>query len=85
MIKQITLRQVPDAVEKGIRMRAKRTNRSMNRAMIDLMEEALGVKSPEKKKRDISSLVGQWTDQECEAFDRNTEVFERLDEENWKP
>jgi plasmid stability protein len=85
MIKQITLRQVPDAVERGIRTRAKRTNRSLNRAMIDLMEEALGVKSTEKKKRDFSRLAGQWSQEEGETFERNTQVFERIDEETWKP
>ena len=85
MIKQMTLRQVPDAVEKGIRGRARRTGRSLNRAMIDLMEEALNIRGAGKKRRDISCLAGQWSQEECAAFDGNTQVFERIDQEMWKP
>lgn len=85
MIRQMTVRQVPDAVEKGIRARTRKTGCSLNRAMIDLMEEALQIRPTEKKKRDISRIAGQWSTEECVAFDRNTLVFERIDEETWKP
>ena len=84
MIKQMTLRQVPDAVEKGIRGRARRTGHSLNRTMIALMEETLGIRTTEKKRRDMSRFAGQWSNEECAAFDRNTFVFEHVDEETWK-
>lgn len=84
MIKQITLRQVPDEVEEGIRSRARRTKRSLNRAMIELLEEALGAKPAVTRKRDLSRIIGQWTEEECTAFERNTELLERIDEETWK-
>ncbi len=84
MIKQMTLRQVPDAVEKGIRERARSTGSSLNRVIIDLMEESLQVRPVEKKKRDVARLAGKWSQAECEAFDRNTLAFERIDEEIWK-
>ena len=85
MIKQMTLRQVPDAVEKGIRGRARSTGRSLNRVVIDLMDESLRVRPLEKKRRDISRLAGKWSQAQCEAFDRNTLAFERIDAEIWKP
>ena len=84
MIKQMTLRQVPDAVEKGIRGRARSTGRSLNRVMIDLMEDSLKVRPVAKKRRDISRFAGQWSHAECAMFDRNTLVFEQIDEETWK-
>lgn len=84
MIKQMTLRQVPDAVEKGIRERARSTGSSLNRVMIDLMEESLKVRPVEKKRRDVARFAGQWSQAECDAFDRNTQVFEHIDEETWK-
>lgn len=84
MIKQMTLRQVPDAVEKGIRGRARSTGSSLNRVMIDLMEESLKLRPVDKKRRDVSQFAGQWSQTECAEFDRNTLVFENIDEETWK-
>ena len=84
MISQMTLRQIPDAIEKGIRGRARSTGRSMNRVMIDLLEEVLNVRPASTKRRDISRFAGQWSPEECAAFDRNTLIFEHIDEETWK-
>ena len=85
MIKQMTLRQVPNAVEKGIRARTRKAGCSLNRAMIELMEEALKIRPADKKRRDMSRLAGQWSHEECAAFERHTMVFERIDKETWKP
>ncbi len=84
MSTQITLRQIPDEVEKRLRLRARKAGRSLNRTTIDLIEEALGVKPSAKKRRDISSLAGQWSSQECAAFERNTRIFEQIDKELWQ-
>lgn len=84
MIAQMTLRQVPDEVRKGLRARALKTGRSLNRAAIDLLEEALGIQSKATKKRDLSHLAGQWDRDECQTFERNTRVFERIDAEVWR-
>lgn len=83
MIKQMTLRQVPDAVEKGIRIRSRITGSSLNRVVIDLLEESLKIKPAGKKRRDVSRFAGQWSQEECAAFDRNTQVFEQIDKETW--
>lgn len=85
MIAQMTLRQVPDAVGKGLRLRARKAGRSLNRATIDLIEEALGIRPSDKKKRDLSGFAGRWKPDECEAFERNTRIFEQIDQETWKP
>jgi len=84
MIAQMTLRRVPDEVRKGLRATAQKTGRSLNRAAIDLLEEALGIRSKEAKKRDLSHLAGQWDRDECRLFERNTRVFDRIDAEVWR-
>jgi len=58
MIAQMTLRRIPDAVEKKLRARSRRSGRSINRTTIELLEEALGVKTTDGKKRDLSMLSG---------------------------
>jgi len=84
MINQMTLRRVPDAIEKGIRGRARSTGHSLNRVVIELLEDVLKVRPSPKKRRDISRFAGQWSPEESAAFDRNTLIFEHIDEETWK-
>ena len=36
------------------------------------------------KKADFSDVAGTWTQEEYDEFERNTAVFEEIDEEMWK-
>ncbi len=83
MIAQMTLRQVPDEVGKGLRVRAKKARRSLNRTAVELLEQALGLQTKDARKRDLSRFSGQWDREECQAFERNTRVFEQIDAEVW--
>ena len=69
MIAQMTLRRIPDAVEKRLRARSRRSGHSINRTTIELLEEALGVKPVEGKKRDSSMLTGAWQEAEYREFE----------------
>ncbi len=79
MIAQMTLRHVPDAVGKGLRSKAKKDGRSVNRTTVDLLEQALGMRAKDARKRDLTRFAGHWDREECRAFERNTRVFERID------
>jgi hypothetical protein len=83
MIAQMTLRHVPDEVGKGLRVRARKAGRSLNRAAIELLEQALGIRAMDAKKRDLSPFAGQWDREERRTFERNMRVFERIDAEVW--
>ncbi|MBM4142465.1 MAG: hypothetical protein FJ225_02560 [Lentisphaerae bacterium] len=83
MIEQMTLRQIPDEVGRRLRMNAKKAGRSINRAAIGLLEEALGIRPRNVKRRDLSRFSGQWSREECRTFERNVRVFEQLDPEVW--
>jgi len=85
MIAQMTLRRIPDAVEKKLRARSRRSGHSINRTTIELLEEALGVKTPEGKKRDLSRFSGRWQESEYREFERHTALFEKIDAEVWAP
>jgi plasmid stability protein len=78
----MTIRKIPDAVEKGIRLRARKAGRSMNSATIELIEEALGLRGTEKKKRDLSGISGQWSAVEFTDFEAHTRQFEQT---VWNP
>ena len=83
MIAQMTLRRIPDAVEKKLRARSRQSGHSINRTTIELLEEALGVKPVEGKKRDLSMLSGGWQEAEYREFERHTAMFEKIDKEVW--
>lgn len=84
MIAQMTLRRVPDELEKGLRARARRTGHSLNRTAIELLREALGVSRPaDARRRDLSAFTGQWDAAEAEEFARNIRIFEHIDNEVW--
>jgi len=85
MIAQMTLRQIPDAVEKKLRARSRRSGHSINRTTIELLEEALGVKASAGKKRDLSMFSGGWQEAEYREFERHTAIFEKIDAEVWAP
>lgn len=85
MITQMTLRQIPDEVEKKLRKRSRQSGQSMNRTAIELLEEALGLKMSGDKQRDLSMFSGEWKTSDYEEFQRHTSQFEKIDAELWKP
>ena len=81
---QLTLRQIPKRLEKGLRMLARQRGQSLNKTAIHLLAVALGIEKPKRKRRDLSELAGSWTEEEAQAFDENVRIFEEIDEEVWK-
>lgn len=84
MIKQMTLRQIPDQLEKALRHRAKERRVSLNKVSIELLSQALGVDPSVTKKRDLSEFCGVWSPDDLEEFEQNTGCFDTIDPEIWK-
>jgi plasmid stability protein len=87
-MKQITIRSIPDEVQKTVRKEAARKGVSLNKAIISLLEQAVGTKAPEKKKRilytDLDHLAGLWSREEAAEFDKNLKIQRKVDAELWK-
>ncbi len=87
-MKQITIRSIPDEVKKTVQKEAARKGVSLNKAIISLLEGAVGSKAPEKKKRvlyhDLDHLAGLWSREEAAEFDRNLKSQRKVDAELWK-
>ncbi len=87
-LRQITVRGIPDEVERMIKKEAERKRLSLNKAFILLLEKASGVRGKEKKKtvsyRDLDHLSGIWTKEEAETFKSNLESQRKIDEDLWK-
>ena len=84
----LTLRGIPDPVEKRLRKIAQESHRSLNKAVIELLQKAVGLGEEKTKnsgkKRDTGDVIRKWTEKEAQEFEQNTAVFESIDEEMWK-
>ncbi len=87
-MKQITIRSIPDEVKKTVQKEAAQKGVSLNKAIISLLERAVGTKPPEKKKKvlynDLDHLAGLWSREEAAEFDKNLKAQRKVDAELWK-
>jgi len=83
-MRQLTLRNIPDTLEKEIRRVARDRGTSINKTVRELLQEALGLGTEPEKRRDLSELTGVWNKEEAQEFTEATRVFEEVDEELWK-
>ena len=59
---QYTLRNVPKEIDRALRERARRENRSLNEVAIEALFVALGLADQPVKYRDVGDIVGTWRD-----------------------
>lgn len=86
-MKAITLRNLPPEVAKTVQQRAKQKRTSVNKAVIELLEESIGGKAKKKEKvryHDLDHLAGTWTKEEAEKFDKLIAEQRTIDPELWK-
>ena len=79
---QYTIRAVPDAIDRAVRQRARRDEKSINAVVVEAIARGLELDARPAVHTDLDSLIGTW--QEDPDFDRATAVFERIDEDAWK-
>jgi len=72
--------------ERKIRAESKRTGLSLNRTVKKLLTQALSKSSRGRKASadDFSDLLGSWTKEDLEEFQRATADLRRIDPEDWR-
>lgn len=85
-MKTLTIRGVDADLDRAIKSRAQQNNLSANQWIIQALKKVTGTgKEPVfKKHHDLDDLAGGWSKEETEAFRKNTKIFERIDEDQWK-
>ncbi|MFW5776927.1 MAG: FitA-like ribbon-helix-helix domain-containing protein [Spirochaetota bacterium] len=79
---QYTIRNVPEALDRELRERARRRGVSLNDAAIDAIRRGLGVVESGETYDDMDDLVGTWkADRE---FDRAVSEQDTVDTEAWR-
>jgi len=85
-MKTITIRGIDPELDRMIKSRAKQSNLSVNQWILQTLKKVTGMgKEPVfKKYSDLDALAGGWSKEEAKAFQKNTKIFERIDEDIWK-
>lgn len=79
---QYTIRNIPPAVDKALRKRARATGKSLNETAVEALAEGAGVAGAPRKRRDLSDLIGSWKPDQ-EFLDAIADQ-RRIDEDLWK-
>jgi hypothetical protein len=86
-MKAITVRNLPPAVAKAVREKAKKERMSLNRAVVSLLEQATGQTSKPTRRvlhHDLDRFAGSWTREEAAEFDAYLKEQRPIDDEVWK-
>lgn len=85
-MKTITIRGIDPGMDRVIKSRARQNSLSVNQWILQALKKVTGMgKEPVfKKHHDLDALAGGWSKEEAKAFQKNTQIFERIDEDVWK-
>lgn len=83
----ITVRNLPPAVARAVREKARREKLSLNKAVVRLLEEATGQarrKLPPSLHHDLDDLFGSWSREEADEFDALLREQRAVDPGMWR-
>ncbi len=87
-MKQLTVRGVNDDLHKALKREADRQGTSMNRVVLALLKEAMGVGNgngrPQPQFDDLDHLAGTWSQNEAEQFEESLNQQRAIDETMWQ-
>jgi plasmid stability protein len=85
-VKAITLRNLPVPLTRAVRERAAKYHVSLNKAVIQLLEESLGNSGPGPGHvhDDLDHLIGSWSRQQGRAAERHLAEQRRIEPELWR-
>jgi len=83
---QITLRGMDPEVEKAIRRMSRRSGKSLNRIILDMIYQYKGFMkgSSGPQANSLRKLVGGWSDDDASEFLESIKSCEQIDEEMWR-
>ena len=85
-MKTLTIRGIDPGLDRVIKSQAKQNGLSVNQWVLQVLRKVTGMgKEPAfKKHHGLDVLAGGWSKEEAKAFQKNTRIFERIDEGVWK-
>lgn len=87
-MKQLTVRGVNDDLHRALKKEADRRGTSMNRVVLALLKEAMGVPNGASHYQtlfdDLDHLAGTWSPKEAETFEEALSQQRTIDEKLWQ-
>ena len=82
---QITLRGIDPQIERKIRMMAKKSGKSLNRVILDMIYQHTGLSRKGKKSPadSLRKFAGGWSEKDALQFLDSIKSCEQIDEEMW--
>jgi hypothetical protein len=82
--RHLTVRDLPPEVAEALEDEKRRRGTSLNRTVIDLLAQGLGVTSAGRRSNGLARLAGTWTAAELARFEEAVAPAEGIDEELWR-
>jgi plasmid stability protein len=82
--KHLTIRDMPDDLVHALVAETQRRGEPMDRAVIDLLRQALGVGVVPGHDNGLERLAGTWSAEDLSGFEDATRCFETIDEDIWR-
>ena len=83
-MKTMTIRSVPPELAEALEAEKRRRGLSLNRTVLSLMQEALGVSNSRRRSNGLRRLSGSWNEDEFRRFETNVAAFGKIDPDLWK-
>jgi len=74
---QCTIRNVPEQVDRLIRQQAKKSRKSLNAVLLDILKGGVGMAETPMEYHDLDGLIGSWVPDP--DFDAAMEAFESIE------
>ena len=82
-MRTMTIRNVSSELAAALEAEKRRRGLSLNRTVLSLMQEALGVSRGRTRCNGLRRLAGSWSEDEFREFEKAVAPFSKIDEELW--
>jgi len=83
-MKHLTIRNVSPELAEALDEEKLSRGASLNRTVLDLLEQALGIGTGRRRSNGLAALAGTWSEEEFERFEEAIAAHEQVDEELWR-
>ena len=83
-MKTMTIRKVPAEVAAALETEKRRRGLSLNRTVLSLIEEALGISEGKARSNGLRRLAGTWNEKEFRRFEEAIAPLGEIDGDLWR-
>ena len=83
-MKTMTIRNIPSELAQALDKERRRRGLSLNRTVLVLLGNALGVQNAATRSNGLRQLAGTWSESEYKQFEQAVAPFGEIDEAMWR-